>query len=162
MNQKKPYNEFRYELVSWIPMLIALGFSAHTESIEGHRIGIKGNELTYILGSIMKITGASIGSLAVFNMIYYRIRPAQRLVTSLFFRYTRNPAYIGWRAFSLGAFISNPTLENLASASGVFVTTEIMAIREEKSLEHRFGDEYTQYKEEVPRWIPLRKYKKDE
>ena len=80
--------------------------------------------------------------------------PSTKLVTSGWFRVTRNPMYLGMvivftgvavLAGSLGAFLPLPVL---------IAILDVRFIRgEERFLEDIFGDEYRQYRTRVRRWI---------
>ncbi|MBI2559266.1 isoprenylcysteine carboxylmethyltransferase family protein [Candidatus Woesearchaeota archaeon] len=71
-----------------------------------------------------------------------------------FYGITRHPIYLNHRTISLGAFLAKPTAKTLAASALIYVATEIAARVEEKQLEKRFGDKYSEYKNKVPRWIP--------
>ncbi|TGK01192.1 isoprenylcysteine carboxylmethyltransferase family protein [Leptospira langatensis] len=81
--------------------------------------------------------------------------PTQRLIVVGPYRYCRNPMITGVLFILLGEtfFLLSPHL--LALAVIFFLTNTIYFIyREEPGLVLRFGQEYTHYKENVPRWIP--------
>jgi protein-S-isoprenylcysteine O-methyltransferase Ste14 len=71
------------------------------------------------------------------------------------YRHVRNPMITGVLAILLG--------EAAVAASGwlllwfaIFLTIQLIAIRfwEEPHLVQRYGDEYLEYRQHVPRWIP--------
>lgn len=79
---------------------------------------------------------------------------ATALVTSGFYRTTRNPMYLGMAlmliggaltAGSLGAFLPIPLF--------VLVIHYQFILGEEQFLEDAFGDDYLEYKHKVRRWI---------
>jgi len=80
--------------------------------------------------------------------------PSTKLVTSGWYRVTRNPMYLGMvvvftgvavLAGSLGAFLPVPVLITIL---------DFRFIRgEERFLEDIFGDEYRQYRARVRRWL---------
>ncbi|MHA2315092.1 MAG: methyltransferase family protein, partial [Candidatus Hermodarchaeia archaeon] len=83
--------------------------------------------------------------------------PTQHFVAVSLYRYLRNPMILGGLLVLLGeAIIFGSSLIFLWC--GFFgVLNHIWFIkREEPDLERRFGDEYRQYKRNVPRWIPRR------
>ncbi len=88
------------------------------------------------------------GTLAPWN-------PTQRLVVQGAYRYVRNPMISGVMAILLGEAICAASLP-LACWFVVFLVVNALYIRlaEEPGLMKRFGEDYVQYKQDVPRWIP--------
>jgi protein-S-isoprenylcysteine O-methyltransferase Ste14 len=81
-------------------------------------------------------------------------RPTTKLVTSGPFRYTRNPAYVGATLIYIGAAIAARSVPALTFLPIALVVLERGVVeREERYLEHRFGDTYRHYKTSVPRWF---------
>ena len=81
--------------------------------------------------------------------------PTQRLVVVGVYRYVRNPMITGVFCILLAEalFFGSPALLGWLV---VFVVLNLIYIPflEEPRLEKRFGEDYTQYKQNVPRWIP--------
>lgn len=77
------------------------------------------------------------------------------LITTGLFRYIRHPLYASLIAFSLGAFLKDPswlgTFLLLLTIAGAVMTAKI---EEEHNLE-RFGDEYREYMKTTRRFIPF-------
>lgn len=76
------------------------------------------------------------------------------LVTTGFYRYSRNPMYVGLLFLLIGWGI------RLGSATPflmlplfIFVITSQQIVKEEKVLRSLFGDEYTEYCARVRRWL---------
>lgn len=80
---------------------------------------------------------------------------APRLVTSGPFGYVRNPLYIGNMLLytGFGVMSATPWLVVLTLAWFIFQYHMIVS-REEEFLASKFGDEYRQYRESVPRFLP--------
>jgi len=79
----------------------------------------------------------------------------QQLVTSGWFRYSRNPIYV---AFLLPiAALGYWSLVDAAATAFVYVVamTTIVIAREEQTLEANFGEIYLDYKARTPRWFWL-------
>jgi len=77
-----------------------------------------------------------------------------QLVTSGFYRYTRNPMYLGL-LFTLSAavvYLGN-MLALLLLPVFLLVLTEVQIKPEEKSLEALFSEDYRHYKRRVRRWL---------
>jgi protein-S-isoprenylcysteine O-methyltransferase Ste14 len=80
--------------------------------------------------------------------------PQGRLITTGPYRFSRNPLYLGGNGFIfLGAALF------LGSPGGLFLTliavvsADLMIRREEKQLEHDFGEEWLRYRSQVRRWL---------
>ena len=81
--------------------------------------------------------------------------PTQKLVVRGPYRYVRNPMISGVFAILLAEMLllGSPVLVGyfvfVAALNMIY-----MPISEEPGLQKRFGEEYTTYKQNVPRWIP--------
>ena len=81
-------------------------------------------------------------------------KPTTRLITSGFYRWSRNPIYIGFCMFNMGIGIaSNSLWIFLSFIPGAILVYYIAIAKEEAYLEARFGEEYRTYKARVRRWI---------
>jgi protein-S-isoprenylcysteine O-methyltransferase Ste14 len=85
------------------------------------------------------------------------IAPPKRLVVVGFYRYVRNPMYIGFFAGWIGLWVvfGRANLHAIAVASAV-VLGVILFVRlyEEPTLRRMFGAEYEEYCRNVRRWLP--------
>jgi protein-S-isoprenylcysteine O-methyltransferase Ste14 len=79
-------------------------------------------------------------------------RPNQ-LVASGPYAYGRNPMYVAWTAGYMGVALVAGTTWPLLLLPVVLVVTQVMVLREERSLERRFGDAYRSYKASVRRYL---------
>jgi protein-S-isoprenylcysteine O-methyltransferase Ste14 len=83
------------------------------------------------------------------------VAPPARLVVSGFYRYVRNPMYVGVMLALAGEAILVWNRGILIEALLVFVGFNLfVCFHEEPSLARRYTDEYLQYKKNVPRWLP--------
>lgn len=81
--------------------------------------------------------------------------PPKELVAVGFYRYVRNPMYVGVLATILGHFLWFGYWNLLIYAIVVFVAFHtFVAYYEEPHLKKRFGAAYENYLKRVPRWIP--------
>ena len=79
---------------------------------------------------------------------------ATALVTDGFFRFTRNPMYLGMVLFLLGVSIMFGTLGTLLPIPVfAWVIRSNFIIGEERFMEAAFGEEYLAYKKKVRRWL---------
>jgi protein-S-isoprenylcysteine O-methyltransferase Ste14 len=112
-----------------------------------------------ILG--VTLIGASVG---LVSQAYQRMKragtnvdpyePATVLVTEGPFKFTRNPLYLSVTLFYAGvATLVNALWAMLMLPIVLFVMNRGVVEREERYLERKFGEQYTQYKGRVRRWI---------
>ncbi|HUO27420.1 MAG TPA: isoprenylcysteine carboxylmethyltransferase family protein [Candidatus Aquilonibacter sp.] len=85
------------------------------------------------------------------------IAPPQRLVVVGFYRYVRNPMYVGFFAGWIGLWVifghANPIL--IAFAASVVLGVHLFVVfYEEPTLRAKFGADYEEYCRNVPRWWP--------
>lgn len=83
--------------------------------------------------------------------------PPQVFVATGPYRYVRNPMYVGAVCTLLGAglIVRSPSILLLAVAFWGLSHTFVV-LNEEPSLERRFGDSYSRYRQQVNRWLPRR------
>jgi protein-S-isoprenylcysteine O-methyltransferase Ste14 len=76
------------------------------------------------------------------------------LITEGFYKYTRNPMYVGMNSFLLGLLIilNNP-LNLIFLIIFFFIVRNLFVIKEEIQMEETFGEKYLSYKAKVRRWL---------
>lgn len=85
------------------------------------------------------------------------IAPPQRLVVVGFYRYVRNPMYLGFAAGWIGLWVifghPNPIL--IAAVATVALSVHLFVVfYEEPTLQRNFGRQYGDYCQNVNRWWP--------
>jgi len=81
--------------------------------------------------------------------------PPKKLVVSDLYRYVRNPMISGLSTIILGESMIFTSIELFGFFIFVVIFNHIYFVySEEPGLTERFGNEYTEYKKNVPRWIP--------
>ena len=81
-------------------------------------------------------------------------RPAENLVTSGPFAWSRNPIYVGNVAIILGLALAKGSVWHLMLVPVIFLLIQELAIkREEAHIAVRFGDTWTEYASRVRRWL---------
>ena len=78
-------------------------------------------------------------------------RHPTRLATTGPYAFSRNPIYVGWTALYLGLALVLNTAWLFVVFPGVVAPCYRVVRLEERTLEHKFGDEYHAYRREV-RW----------
>jgi protein-S-isoprenylcysteine O-methyltransferase Ste14 len=83
------------------------------------------------------------------------IDPPKELVATGFYRYVRNPMYVGVLAIIIGHFLWFGFWNLLIYAMIVFIGfNTFVTYYEEPTLKGKFGAAYEEYLKRVPRWIP--------
>jgi len=85
------------------------------------------------------------------------VAPPQRLVVVGFYRYVRNPMYVGFLTGWLGLWvIFGRVSTGSIVVAAVFVLTVVLVVRlyEEPTLRRMFGADYEEYCRNVRRWLP--------
>jgi protein-S-isoprenylcysteine O-methyltransferase Ste14 len=83
------------------------------------------------------------------------VAPTQHLVVSGLYRFVRNPMYLGVLAAVLGQALILGRLVLVRYALLLFAGFfAFVVLYEEPSLQRRFGEEYTEYRRNVRRWLP--------
>jgi protein-S-isoprenylcysteine O-methyltransferase Ste14 len=81
--------------------------------------------------------------------------PTRRLVTGSLYAYVRNPMILGVFTVLVGeAILFTSAGIALWAITFFIINTVYFILSEEPGLAKRFGDEYLEYKRNVPRWIP--------
>ena len=85
------------------------------------------------------------------------IAPPKRLVVVGFYRYVRNPMYVGFLTGWTGLWVvfgrANRGALVVAGVAALFVTM-FVRLYEEPTLRRMFGAQYDEYCRNVPRWLP--------
>jgi protein-S-isoprenylcysteine O-methyltransferase Ste14 len=85
------------------------------------------------------------------------VAPPQRLVVVGFYRYVRNPMYLGFAAGWIGLWVifGHPNPRLIAGVAAVAVAVYLFVVfYEEPTLRGKFGAEYELYLRNVRRWWP--------
>lgn len=86
--------------------------------------------------------------------------PPQKLVVVGFYRYVRNPMYLGFFVGWIGLWVvfgrANRTALTVALVA-VLAVVLFVYLYEEPTLRRLFGKQYGEYCQNVPRWVPRRR-----
>ncbi|HMF97065.1 MAG TPA: isoprenylcysteine carboxylmethyltransferase family protein [Vicinamibacterales bacterium] len=110
-------------------------------------------------GGALLVAGLALSALVVrhFRRAGTPVSPrhaSRRLVVSGPYRYSRNPDYVGQAlvVVGLGLLFDTPWVL-VATVPALLVVRYSVVAREEEYLHGRFGEEYTQYRRRVRRWL---------
>lgn len=84
----------------------------------------------------------------------YQPQPSMHLKLDGIHKYVRHPLYLGTLLFIWGLFFLFPLLNNLIAVVIINLYVLIGVPLEEKKLLKEFGNEYAEYKKQVPRLLP--------
>ena len=109
----------------------------------------------------LRLTAAALlFSLAVILMrsghraVSHEVQKSPRVLKDGAFAYVRHPLYLAALLFYLILISSSFSLISLGLFFLIFIFYNAIADYEEKYLEKKFGQEYQDYKDLVPKWIP--------
>jgi protein-S-isoprenylcysteine O-methyltransferase Ste14 len=134
---------------SWLPvpfLLVALFAPGNASGWNWLAGGI-----LIVLGEWVRLSGVA----AAGTVTRRRSRNVQRLVTYGIFRWVRNPLYVGNFFIWMGFVVISGVLWFLPLAIVIFaIEYTLIVAYEEGVLESIFGQEYLDYKQTTPRWVP--------
>lgn len=84
-----------------------------------------------------------------------------KLVTNGIYKYSRNPAFLGFDLMYIGILLLNFNIVNMVFTIFAIVMLHLQILQEEKFMFERFGDEYQNYKSTVNRYIGKKCIKKE-
>lgn len=76
-----------------------------------------------------------------------------KLVTDGIYKYSRNPAFVGFDLMFIGLCLIYPCVLTLIVMVSNLVAFHLLILQEEKHLTEAFGDEYIKYKQNTPRYF---------
>lgn len=142
------------------PPLIYLGFLLagllyDSPWFEGHLAGVGLTAVGGVLaasGLALNLMGAQLFKKAGSSIM--PTKPTSTIITTGVYGYSRNPLYLGMALVHGGLAICGGSIAALATlVLSVLVIQTYVIAREERYLEAKFGDVYTDYKKRVRRWI---------
>jgi len=114
-----------------------------------------------IVGSVIAIAGLIVSIMAVRlfiligNGTIMPWDPTRKLIIVGLYRHVRNPMILGLIVTQMGEALLFASYGVAILAILIFIINTIYVMySEEPGLEKRFGQEYLDYKKNVPRWIP--------
>lgn len=127
--------------------------------------GIEDFAHTVVVNVIVGYIGLLILSLGLLTFIIamttmktsWRVGIDQQHMSSLIiegiYKFSRNPAFVGFDLMFLGLFVTYPNIVTLSIAILNFIAIHRLILQEEKHLQSVFGNEYNKYKSKTPRYI---------
>ncbi len=120
---------------------------------------------TTILADVVPLAVRLGLAVLIFILANYFVQTGHRVISDPSFRgkrlkkdeafaRLRHPLYGGSILFYLSLLISTLSLAAFAIWCAIVVFYNVIAAYEERLLVEKFGDEYLQYQQKVPRWLP--------
>lgn len=107
-----------------------------------------------VMASAVLIAGSAISAMKRKRTTVDPRKPTTAIVTGGPFRFTRNPLYLCLLLLDVGiGLLINSLWVVLIAAPLAIVLQEGVIKREERYLQHKFGEDYLRYKARVRRWI---------
>ena len=124
--------------------------------VNGHLWAALAGGSMYVWGLVMLLSWAAmLGGLIIMGRAWKLIHRAKgELVTSGLYRRVRHPQYFGLFLITVGMLIQWPTIITAAMWPILMLMYYRLARREEKEIETKFEEKYTEYKQRVPMFIP--------
>jgi protein-S-isoprenylcysteine O-methyltransferase Ste14 len=110
----------------------------------------KGIFLVMVVSSIMILIG-----LGLIVLGWKKIHKATGLVKNGIYRYSRHPQYLGILLITSAFIIQWPTVLTVIMWPILSIMYIRLAKKEEKEMEETFGEEYQEYKKEVPMLLKI-------
>jgi protein-S-isoprenylcysteine O-methyltransferase Ste14 len=83
------------------------------------------------------------------------IAPPSKLVVEGLHRYVRNPMYVGVVLIVIGQAVLFRSMTLAGYAAAIWLAAHsFVLLYEEPILQRKFGEQYAEYRQRVPRWIP--------
>jgi len=135
-------------------------------SLEFLLTGVVGQEQFYrFFNSYVFPTSKVIMGIGMLLVIYgwreiHKGKSKGKLVTTGIYKYVRHPQYVGFLLITLGLNVMWLTIITLIMWPILAVLYWRLAKKEDKDMEEQFGEEFQEYKRQVPGFIPRLRIKK--
>lgn len=141
---------------SWI--LIWLGEIIVTQLRLDNRLKLWNNDFISILGLFLIAIGFIFFIIAAITMKNsWRVgidkSTKSKLITEGIYKYSRNPAFVGFYLMFIGLFLGYSDVITCISMLFNIYAMNRLVIEEEMHLQEVFGKEYTDYKKKAPRYL---------
>lgn len=148
-----------FPIVAWLPLAYLMssqrGFLLGHKIVLAHALNIAGMFLIFIGTSLHVWTGKLLGFRALVGLPEISEKSGQILVTQGAFSVVRHPTYLAHTMMLSGAFLLTGVVAVGIVAMLDYVASNAFIIPfEEKELSERFGNDYEEYKQRVPRFFP--------
>lgn len=114
--------------------------------------------LVRYIGLILLFIGVLIFTIAAFSMrSSWRVgidkNTKTKLVTYGIYKFSRNPAFVGFNTMFIGLFVTFPNILTFIILILNIISIHLLILQEEHHLSLTFGDDYKEYKKNTPRYL---------
>lgn len=88
------------------------------------------------------------------RIVFNEKRDSPQVIKKDVYSFMRHPMYMAVILFYMALILATLSLLSLAMGILIFIFYDFIAAYEEKLLEKKLGQDYREYKKEVPRWFP--------
>ena len=88
------------------------------------------------------------------RIVFAEKRDSPQVIKKEVYSYVRHPMYLAVILFFVALIFATLSLLSLALGILIFFFYNFIAAHEEKLLEEKLGQDYREYKNKVPRWLP--------
>ena len=113
------------------------------------------------LSVLLLVIGVALCFWTIYNFVKAKgspvpINPPKRLVTTGLYSRVRNPMVSGWIVMMFGVGVRLDSISLIFIFTPLFLLLNILYLKtiEEKEMEKKFGQEYIEYRESVPMFLP--------
>ena len=106
------------------------------------------------LGSILRFWAGTLFYQKDLKIISFK--PQMHLIQSGPYRFSRNPLYVGIITIFSGLALIFGSISGVIASVLIFLIWNSQINSEEKLLETKFGNEYLEFKNKVPRWLKIK------
>ncbi len=117
-----------------------------------------GRTIAVVVGGTLAMFGGAVYLAARLQFRSFRLTwglESSHLVTAGIYKYSRNPQVVGAVLFLLGVAVVGRSLVAVALVGLLCLSSLVWLPREERALEHIFGDEYRNYQAVTPRFLGI-------
>lgn len=148
--------ELRYNLLQHVFIILVFG------SVMFRLFGIK--DVSELVQNWLQLPGLPIilfgmwlkwsnDQQAIKRIIYNQLKGKEELITTGWYRFSRNPCYLSQAMVTGGALICLPSAFGLLAFMAFLIAVNVTISVEEKRLQELFGQRYEGYKRVVGRWF---------
>lgn len=155
---KLKYTEIFLRTTTLIWVLLWIFCIVFNNYISRYRFEYLSEIVVEILGLTLTALGVIFFEFAIFFMkSSWRVGVDRNtrtdLITDGIYKYSRNPAFVGFDLMFIGLFLTYPNILSFIVMCSNVAAIHLQILQEEKFLQENFGKEYAVYKKSTPRYL---------
>jgi len=154
----KPLNSYVVEIILRFVTFLCIPVQFISVIFDMRSLNIHSIAIIKIIGLVLMSAAVALFLLAIITMknnwrAGYNHEQDTQLVTNGIYKFSRNPAFVGFDLLYIGGALAFPNIINIIISLMGVVLFHIQILGEEKFLTNKFGDTYTTYKAKVRRYF---------